>query len=362
MTDQLAPVAPAETELTGSGPAGSEDRFTALLRQVKAAGLMDPRPGYFTAKIVSNLVLLGAGWAAFFVVGNSWWQLAVALFLGFCYTQIGFVGHDIGHRQVARSRTGQDILGWVHGNLILGFSYGWWVRHHNRHHSYPNHLERDSDITRRRVIFIPEQGPTREGRAKQFIVRHQHWLFYPLLTTESLGLRVASFKAIRNKEARANALEGVLIAVHLALYVTALALVLSPTKVVAFVLVHQMFFGLYIGSVFAPNHKGMPIQRPGEHWDWLTRQVVTSRNLRSTHLVDFLYGGLNYQIEHHLFPTMPRKSLRHARPIVKRYCDEHGVRYHEVSVRRSFVEIVGHLRRTTKAYQAEYLDQEGAPA
>ena len=354
MTDLAAP-APEAT----SAP---DDRFTPLLQEVRAAGLLDPTPAYFAFKILSGVAVLGLAWAAFVAVGDSWWQLAVAAFLGFCYTQIGFLGHDIGHRQVARSRRVQDVLGWFHGNLLLGFSYGWWVRHHNKHHAYPNHLERDSDVTRRRVIFIPEQGHTRKGRPTLFIVRHQHVLFFPLLTTESLGLRIASFKALKNREGRSNGVEAVLIGIHLSVYLAAVLTVLPAAKALAFVLVHQMVFGLYIGSGFAPNHKGMPIQRPGEQWDWLTRQVVTSRNIRSSRLVDFLYGGLNYQIEHHLFPGMPRKNLRRARPVVKRYCEEHGVRYHEVSVAQSFAEIVGHLRRTTEAYQAERLDTVGVAA
>jgi fatty acid desaturase len=80
--------------------------------------------------------------------------------------------------------------------------------------------------------------------------------------------------------------------------------------------------------------------------------VITSRNVRSSHLTDFLYGGLNYQIEHHLFPAMPRKNLRHARPITREYCQDLGVPYCEVSVRQSYADIVRHLYRTTKSYQA----------
>jgi len=287
----------AEAVDVPAAPSGSRDPFPELMRRVKQAGLLDPRPGYYLFKIVSNLLLLGAAWAAFVLVGDSWWQVAVAAFLAFCYTQTGFVGHDIGHRQVARGRRWQDALGLVHGNLLLGFSYGWWVGHHNKHHSNPNHLERDSDITRRRVIFIPEQGPTRRGAVKQFIVRHQHVLFFPLLLLEGVGMRIASFKALREGLARLTTVEGALIAVHLSAYLTAVALVLPLGKAVVFVLVQQGLFGLYIGSVFAPNHKGMPIQQPGEEWDWLTRQVVTSRNVRSSYLTDFMYGGLNYQIE-----------------------------------------------------------------
>jgi fatty acid desaturase len=184
-------------------------------------------------------------------------------------------------------------------------------------------------------------------------VRHQHVLFFPLLLTEGIGLRVASFKAIRQRQVRRPVLEAVLIGAHCALYLSAVFLVLSPAKAAAFVLVQQGLFGLYIGSVFAPNHKGMPIQRPEEEWDWLTRQAVTSRNIRSGYLTDFLYGGLNYQIEHHLFPGMPRRNLRHARPIAKSYCERLGVSYHEVSMARSYAEVVGHLRRTTTTYQRQ---------
>jgi len=331
-------------------PAGP-DPFQELLHRVKAAGLLDPRPGYYTAKIAFNLAMLAAGWIALALVGNSWWVIAVGIYLAFAYTQTGFIGHDIGHRQVTRSRRGQDLLGLLHGNLLMGFSYGWWVGHHNRHHSNPNHLEKDSDITRRRVIFIPEQGPTRRGRAKQFIVRHQHVLFYPLLVTEGIGLRTESVKALVRRLPRLTRIEAALISVHLVAYFGAVFYLLPPGKGIAFILTMNLLFGLYIGSVFAPNHKGMPIQMPDEDWDWMTRQVVTSRNIRSSYLTDFLYGGLNYQIEHHLFPAMPRVSLRKARPMTIQYCREIGMPYYEVGVFRSYVEVVIHLYRTTKAYQ-----------
>jgi fatty acid desaturase len=340
------------TEVETSAGTSAGESFQELMHRIKAAGLLDPRPGYYSVKITVNLLMLTAGWVAMVVVGNSWWTLAVAAYMAFCYTQTGFVGHDIGHRQVARSRRGQDLLGLLHGNLLMGFSYGWWVGHHNKHHSNPNHLEKDSDITRRRAIFIPEQGFSRPGRGKQFIVRHQHVLFYPLLVTEGIGLRTESIKALRRKLPRLTAIEAVLIAVHLAAYFGAVFYVLPFGKGIAFILTMNLLFGLYIGSVFAPNHKGMPIQMPDDDWDWLTRQVVTSRNIRSSYLTDFLYGGLNYQIEHHLFPTMPRKALRHARPITVEYCREIGLGYYEVSVWRSYVEVITHLYRTTKSYQA----------
>jgi fatty acid desaturase len=342
--------APRPVRPWASRPA-APDQFLELQRRMKTAGLLDPRPGYYAAKIAFNLLLLAGGWAALVLVGNSWWVLAVGVYMAFAYTQTGFIGHDIGHRQVSRNRRRQDLLGLLHGNLLMGFSYGWWVGHHNKHHSNPNHLEKDSDITRRRSIFIPEQGPTRRGRAKQFIVRHQHVLFYPLLLTEGIGLRTESMKALARKLPRLTGIEASLIAVHLVAYFGVIFWLLPPSKGITFIVTMNLLFGLYIGSVFAPNHKGMPIQMPDEEWDWLTRQVVTSRNIRSSYLTDFLYGGLNYQIEHHLFPAMPRKALRRARPITIEYCNQIGLPYHEVGVFRSYAEVVIHLYRTTKAYQ-----------
>lgn len=321
--------------------------FKELQRQVRAAGLLEDRPDYYRWKIPVNLVVLAAGWVAFFLVGASWWQLLVAAYLGFCYVQTGLVGHDTGHQQITRTRRGSELLGYLHGNLLLGFSYGWWVNHHNRHHSNPNHLEKDPDILRRRVIFTPSQMDPSMSAARRFIIRFQNVLFFPLLVLDSLGLRVISVRVVRNRAVRRVLVEGVLIAVHLGVYFTLLFTFLQPWQAIAFLLVHQAVFGLYTGAIFAPNHKGLPVRTDEEKLDWLTRQVVTARNIRGGPVTDFVYGGLNYQIEHHLFPTMPRANLRKACPLVREYCRANGISYYETSVVRSYVEIVQHLRKVS---------------
>src|SRR5439155_24230659 len=139
-----------------------------------------------------------------------------------------------------------------------------------------------------------------------------------------IGVRTGGGKAVLLRLARLSKTEAVILAGLLAGVFGATFYLLPAAKAIAFILTMNFLFGLYIGSVFAPNHKGMPIQLPDEEWDWLTRQVVTSRNIRSSYLTDFLYGGLNYQIEHHLFPAMPRKCLRRARPLTIAYCKEIG--------------------------------------
>jgi fatty acid desaturase len=87
----------------------------------------------------------------------------------------------------------------------------------------------------------------------------------------------------------------------------------------------------------------MPILERDSQLDFLRRQVLTSRNVLAHPITDFWYGGLNYQIEHHLFPRLPRNKLREAQPIVKDFCRDHSIAYHETSVLQSYREILQHL-------------------
>ncbi|GGO90669.1 fatty acid desaturase family protein [Wenjunlia tyrosinilytica] len=319
--------------------------FDEVSRLVKAAGLMDSRPGYFTYKIVQNAMLLAVCWTAFALLGDSWWQAALAVAIAFASTQTDLIGHDAGHRQITGRRLGNEIVGYVHGNLLSGVSFGWWVGHHTAHHNFPNHLSKDPDILRRQVIFDPGHSERRQGAVARFIVRHQSWMFYVTVLMEGLRLHLSGYIAARRGALkRYKKMELTALTLHLAAYLWGVFHVLSPLKAVVFIVIHQALFGLYMGMLFAPNHKGLPVRDgDGEEWDWLTRQVVTSRNLRPNPVTQFFYGGLNYQIEHHLFPTMPRGNLRRAQPLVKDYCLRKGLPYHETTVLGSYREVSGYL-------------------
>jgi fatty acid desaturase len=309
-------MASLDRELT-AGPTPPRARrwsdYTQLSRQIKQASLLDRRHGYYTAKISLNLVLLAAGGAAFVALEDSWWQLVTAAYLAVVFTQIAFVGHDAGHRQISRSRRANNLIGLVHANLLVGISFGWWVAKHDRHHSNPNHEDLDPDIDIPALAFTTGQAREKRSLARM-VARYQAYLFFPLL-----------------------------LLLHFVGYVTALFLVLSPLQAAVFVLIQQGLFGLYLGCSFAPNHKGMPTLTDAEELDFLRTQVLTSRNVRGSRLVDFLLGGLNYQIEHHLFPNMPRPNLRHAQPLVRAFCQEHDFPYSEATMFGSYAEAIRHL-------------------
>jgi len=319
--------------------------YARLSGQVKAAGLLRRRPGYYTVKIVLTFGLFAVGWAGFGVLGRSWFQLLIAGFLAVAFTQVAFVGHDAGHRQIFRGRRANDVLGFVHGNLLVGLSFGWWVDKHSRHHAHPNTEGADPDIAAGALVFTAADAQARVGALGRILARRQAWLFFPLLLLEGLNLHVASVRALfdGSRLHHSRTVEAALLSTHAGAYLTVIFVFLSPWQALAFLAIQQGLFGLYMGVSFAPNHKGMPILSADDRSDYLHRQVLTSRNVRGGPLVDFALGGLNYQIEHHLFPSMPRPNLRRAQGLVRDYCQDHGVSYREDSLIASYAQTLRHL-------------------
>jgi fatty acid desaturase len=313
--------------------------------------LVDRRPRYYAARIAVTVALLAVGWAAFVLVGNSWWQIAVAVFLAIVFTQIGFLGHDAGHRQISASRSRSYLLGILFGNLGIGLSYGYWVGKHNRHHAHPNTEGADPDIAMKVLAFTSGQAQVSKGLAR-IVFRSQAYLFFPLLLGEAFSLHVASIASLAGRTERRRLAEAVLLAVHLASYLAVVFLVLPPVKAIVFVLVQQGLFGLYLGAAFAPNHKGMPILKADDTTDFLRRQVLTSRNVRGGWLTDLALGGLNYQIEHHLFPSMPRPNLRRSQPLIREFCRQHGLAYCEAGLVGSYSQALRHLHSVSRQPQA----------
>jgi fatty acid desaturase len=322
--------------------------YAALVKAVRSAGLFERRLVSYGIRGSLTVGSYAAICLAVIWVGNSWYQLINALAFGLAWGQLAFLGHDAGHQAIFSRRRSNDVLGRVLGNVLVGLSYGWWVDTHNRHHANPNHEERDPDVGDGVLAFTPAQAAKRKGTVSRFIARQQAWLFFPLLALEGISLHVDSVAAVktdRYRSARGGSrrFEALGLIVHAVLYVTLLLLVMSPEKAVAFAAVHQAVWGIYMGCTFAPNHKGMPIIGPGENLDFLRRQVLTSRNVRGGILTDFALGGLNYQIEHHLFPSMPRGSLRRAQPLVRAHCAALGLPYCETSLVGSYRAALTHL-------------------
>ncbi|WP_028658964.1 fatty acid desaturase family protein [Nocardioides insulae] len=319
--------------------------YADLSRRIKEKGLLDRLPRRYAARTL----LLGAGFAlaliALLALGQTWWQLLVAAAFGVLFTQTAFLSHDGAHRQIFASGPKNEWAARVLGNLVVGLSYGWWMRKHSRHHANPNKVGADDDIRPGVLLFTPDDAARRTG-VLGWLTARQGWLFFPLLTLEGVSLHVGAVRTVLGDPGlKHRRTEAALLAVRLLGWPALVVAVLGAGLGAAFLAVQLVVFGVYMGASFAPNHKGMPLVPRDTRIDFLSRQVLTSRNIRGGRGVDLLMGGLNLQIEHHLFPSMPSGNLRRARPLVRAYCAEQGVPYTEAGLIESYGIVVRHLNR-----------------
>jgi fatty acid desaturase len=334
-----------QVEQSDSPPASN--LYALLKGQIRDAGLLDPQGKYYAVKLTYTLALFAAGVALMFLL-DGWLRVLVAApFLAFVSAQLGFLSHDLGHKQVFGSTRANNWIGMLLANLLVGMSLCWWNDKHNAHHANPNHDGLDPDIDIPFMAFSEEQAREKRGLSRIFAA-YQAFLFFPALTLTTYSMQIASVRFILRKEYRWRFPDAALLGAHFAFYYLGLPLLLGFWQGLVFILIHRGLLGLFIGAVFAPNHKGMMVIGEGdEKMDFLHKQVLTARSVRSTPLIDFLYGGLNHQAVHHLFPSMPRNKLRFAAEITRQFCAEQGIPYHLTGVRQSFKEILQSLHLTS---------------
>jgi fatty acid desaturase len=308
--------------------------------------LLDKQQSYYTFRMLLNFCLLALALAILVHLKNFAWQLMNAAFLAFVFTQMGFIVHDSGHHQIFDAGWRNDLLGILHADLLLGFSYTRWVTTHNMHHSNPNQISADPDTDFPALAFTESQAIQKRGLWR-WIVKYQSYLFFPLLLLEAVNLKIDCVRFLFRNRVKYRGTEFACLVAHFFLYCSLIVHYLGPTRAVLFIVVHQALFGLYLGMVIAPNHIGMPVLEKNSHLDFLSRQVLTTRSLRHHVLTDYLFGPLSCQIEHHLFPTIPLSKLRKAQKIVRPYCERHGLAYYETSPLQSYREIVSFLHRVS---------------
>ncbi|MGN6273572.1 MAG: fatty acid desaturase family protein [Protaetiibacter sp.] len=323
--------------------------FTQLSHTVRDAGLLR-RAGWFYALIGGILLLaLGGAITGFVLFGASWYQLLIAGGLGIVFTQIAFLAHEASHRQVLSSGPANDRLGRLLIVLGVGMSYQWWMTKHTRHHANPNRVDKDPDIEIDTVAFTAESAATQRG-VFAWITRRQGWLFYPLMLLEGINLHVHSVRSlVRRGRVEGRWFELGMIALRTVIYLGVIFWVLPLGMAFAFLGVQLAVFGFYMGTSFAVNHTGMPIVPAEQKLDFFTKQVRTSRNISGGFWASTLLGGLNYQVEHHLFPNMARPHLARTREIVREYCASREIPYTEMSLGRAHVAVVRHMHEVGRA-------------
>ena len=340
----------------------TQTHFSQVLNLVREAGYLQKKPSFYIIRLIAITVIAGALWTgagflAWAAEQNSWWLVAafalVAL-LGVMSAQYGFIAHEASHRQVFRNNKLNDWTGLVLANLFAGLSYGFWLRKHNKHHQRPNQIGEDPDIAIRVLSFTTESKMAKKGVERWFSDR-QGYLFPLLLLFTGFDLLLDSVAGLGRKDRPLGirVLEFSLMMIRQFAPYVVLAIMFGPLWAVAMWFVMMMSFGFFMGAAFAPNHKGMPLIAKDSKLDFFSRQVLTSRNIKGNWLKDNLMGGLNYQVEHHLFPSMARPYLRKAHAIVAEHCRENDITLVEMNLLASYKTIMQHLNKVGLSNNAD---------
>lgn len=186
-----------------------------------------------------------------------------------------------------------------------------------------------------------------------FLQRYQAWLFYPMRTTLFVFLARFSdiyyFKKTFNK---GMLWQIIIFAVGIIIWYVLPFFVFDISKVLLLLVVVSIATGVYLTNIFAPNHKGMEMIEKEKKISFLEQQIITSRNISGNTFNDFVFLGLNYQIEHHLFPNCPRNKLHLITPYVLKICKKYKLSYTVtgfIESNRIIISELNRIARTSKA-------------
>lgn len=324
--------------------------YAELKDRLRSGGVFQRQLRYYGLQAVLSTALLVLPFALLLFSPPVWLLLIAAALLAVAFTRLAFIFHDAGHRQIFSHPSQNDRVMLLMG-FLTGSSTSWWFRTHNQHHSNPNNLDLDPSTALPILVFSEEQARERRGLLRA-VVRFQAYYFLPLLCLEALGARLASVLFLIKEESKHPLIEALSMVAHFVIYGWLLFLLLPVHEALLFMAVHQGLFGFYMGSVFAPNHKGMPTASETTRQDFFNRQLRSSRNITPSPLGDFWLGGLSYQIEHHLFPNIPRNKLKEARSITRHFCAERSIPYYETGAWQAYAEVMRYLHRVVAPLRA----------
>lgn len=271
------------------------------------------------------------------ITESIWVQSLNAIFAGFFAVQLGLLGHDLSHASVFKSAKKNQFSASLLWGLGCGLSESRWFSKHNAHHQAPNHIGHDPDVDIP-FVFSHEQAILRSPFYQKYIFPHQYilfwigiWFVYPYNILNSMRF------LFKNINPRALA-EIVFILIHFTVLFTFTFWFLPLVTALLFITLYFLTIGVYMAMVFAPNHKGEAMIAPEQEYNWVY-QISLTRNITPSFLSSYIFGGLDYQIEHHLFPDMSRFYYARASVLIKEFCQKEGIPYHETSWVTSLVQI-----------------------
>ena len=317
-----------------------------LRKRLRKAGCFAPAPiQQVLHMILIVLIYSGAYWLL--LSHPDWWQrLAALLTLAFASVQAGFIAHEAGHGAISRRRWVADAIGQFFNTFLTALCYSHFQKIHRCHHAHCNEQERDIDMQSNLFSLYPESVENKTSFFARLVTRYQSWLIWPLVSLQGFTLKIDSLDTLRQNPGGTRT-DQILLLAHVLLWFGLPVYALGFADALINYLLMTWFIGPYLGTIFLVNHIGTHVVGPEDKLSPFMQRLVTTRNLGDSRLEDFLFGGLNNHIEHHLYSTIPSARLHKARKVTREFCRQHELCYQEMSWRTAAGQVATYLRQVS---------------
>jgi len=332
--------------------------FEQLRQTAIARKLFQPSRLYF---LLTCLHILAFEFAAYFVIfrfGTGWIPYLTALiFYITAEAQCGWVQHDFGHLSVFKKSTWNHLLHQFYIGFTKGASADWWNHMHFQHHSKPNIMDKDPD-TRVEPIFvlgnqIPVRAAERDAKyGKKLSYDLQHLYFF--IAAPLLFPVYFQFMTIRHAVNRQKWMDVAWLTLYYLKFFSIMPLKLGLLGALKFHFIMRVFEGTWFVVVTQSNHVVMDVSPDNSKWSWFRMQLNATCNIEKSFFNDWFTGHLNFQIEHHLFPMMPRHNLYKIQPEVKQICAKYNIPYITKPIGRAFADILTSLEKSGRMWRETY--------
>lgn len=333
-----------------TGASSDRASLAALRARLAAAGFFRPRPLGYAIRTSAGV----AGFAVCFVAGARAHGVAgalAALGAAFFAVQLGIVSHEAGHRSLGHRAWVNDLFGHLGMTFVNGLGFSHWRHQHDHHHRTSQIDGEDPDMRFALVLSVTAAAAARRRGWVTKLQRFQALYFWLLAPFFAWSLRFDSAATASQGQVRGTAVDRLLLPAHYLLWLVVPAVLLGaePGHVLGQYLLYSTFLSLYITVLFSANHLGLGVIDPERRPSYLRQQLEHSRNIRLPRALDFLFGGLHFHIEHHLFPRVPGHALRRGSRVVASFCRERGLRYPSQSYWQAVAEIHAQLSAAARA-------------
>ena len=314
------------------------DIFDELKAEVKAAGLLKRVPIRGTIEMIATLLSMVLVYVIVVNWSTSGLHIGGAIFLGLfmaiIFTRAVFISHDILHTQYFKKKSLSFKLSYPFSAFILSNSSSWWDFKHNvNHHTWCNVPEKDEDILAMDGAFAPNyKGNKAWLRSSKYLVFWGSMFFmYPAFI-----IQLYNFAIKRGKWG-----EMFMMLLHWPVVWGPVFYFLPFSEAITVFLTLNFVLSPWLAFGFITNHLGCEVFEKDESEDftWMELQMRTSRSLSGGAFVHWFYGGLNTQIEHHLFPKAPRFNLLKVQKMTKDFAEKNNIFYFETSPIGAYIQI-----------------------